>query len=330
MAFHLRSLLRFAIALIAVPSSAPPAASAEVYPSRAITIVVPFPAGGPSDTLSRLLAERVRASLGQPVVVENVPGAGGTLGVDRVVRAAPDGYFISYGQWASHVGAGAVYPVKYDVLKDLEPVAMLGSTPLWIVTRNSLPASDLRGLLAWLKANPDKASAATVGSGSAAHLCGIDIQENTGTRFQFVPYRGGNQPMQDMVGGRIDLMCDQASNSLSLVRGGQIKPFAVLAKKRWFAAPNVPTIDEAGLPALHFSFWHGLWMPKATPKEIITKFNSAVMEALDNSTVRQRYAEMGLELPSPQQQTPEALGAFHKAEIDKWWPIIKAANIKLE
>ena len=231
---------------------------------------------------------------------------------------------------ASHVGVSAIYPVQYDVLRDFEPVSMLGSTPLWIVARKSLPAQNLRELIAWLKANADKASAATVGPGSAAHLCGIYIQENTGTRFHFVPYRGGNQPMQDMIGERIDLMCDQASNSLSFVRSGQIKAFAVMAKKRWFASPDVPTVEEAGLPPLHFSFWHGLWTPRGTPKEIITKLNSAVADALANPTVQQRYVEMGLELPSREQQTPAALAAFHKAEIDKWWPIIKTAKIKLE
>lgn len=324
---HLLSL--FGPVLVAA-CSAVPVASAQVYPARPITIVVPFTAGGPSDTLARILAEHARASLGQPVVVENVPGAGGTLGVGRVVRAAPDGYSVSYGQWASHVGAGAIYPVQYDVLTDLEPVAMLGSTPLWVVARKSLPANNLVDLIAWLKANPNKASAATVGSGSGAHLCGIYFQENTGTHFQFVPYRGGSEPMQDMVGERIDLMCDQASNSLSLVRANQIRAFAVLAKKRWFAAPDVPTVEEMGLPALNFSFWHGLWVPRGTSQAIINKLNAAVMDALSHPTVQQRYHDMGLELPSKDQQTPEALGALHKAEINKWWPIIRAANIRLK
>jgi len=250
--------------------------------------------------------------------------------VGRIVRAAPDGYSVSYGQWASHVGASAIYPVQYDVLKDLEPVALLGSTPLWVVARKSLPANSLVDLIAWLKANPNKASAATVGPGSGAHLCGIYFQENTGTHFQFVPYRGGSEPMQDMVGGRIDLMCDQASNSLPLVRADQIKAFAVLAKKRWFAAPDVPTVEEAGLPALHFSFWHGLWVPRGTPKAIINKLNAAVLDALSHPTVQQRYHDIGLEPPSRDQQTPEAFGAFHKTEIDKWWPIIRAANIRSE
>jgi tripartite-type tricarboxylate transporter receptor subunit TctC len=329
MVINLRPFLRFA-ATLAVVAAAVSNAMAQVYPSRPITVVVPFPAGGPSDAVSRILAEHLRGSLGQPVIVENIPGAGGPVGVGRVARAAPDGYTVGYGQWASHVGAGAIYPVRYDVLKDLDPVVMLGSTPLWIVARNTLPAKNLQELVAWLKANPDKASAATVGSGSGAHLCGIYFQDNTGTRFQFVPYRGGTQPMQDMVGGRIDLMCDQATNSLPLVRSGQIRAYAVLAKQRWFASPDIPTIEEAGLPPLHFSFWHGLWVPKGSPKEIIAKLNLAVVEALSNPTIKQRFAQMGLEIPPREQQTPQALGAFHKSEIEKWWPIIKSANIKPE
>jgi tripartite-type tricarboxylate transporter receptor subunit TctC len=323
------STLRFGAALVAACSAAPDA-SAQVYPSRPITIVVPFTAGGPSDTLARILAERAQVSLGQPVHVENVPGAGGTLGVGRVVRAASDGYTVSYGQWASHVGAGAIYPVQYDALRDLAPVAMLGSTPLWIVARKSLPANSLVDLIAWLKANPNKATAATVGSGSASHLCGIYFQQNTGTHFQFVPYRGGAEPMRDLVAGRIDLMCDQASNSLALARAGQIQAFAVMAKTRWFAASDVPTVEEAGLPALHFSFWHGLWVPRGTPKAIINRLNAAVLDALSHPPVQQRYLDMGLQPPAGDQQTPEALGALHRAEIDKWWPIIRAANIRLE
>jgi tripartite-type tricarboxylate transporter receptor subunit TctC len=328
MTINLRPFRRLAaiLAIVAAASNA----VAQTYPSHPITIVVPFPAGGPSDAVSRILAEHMRGSLGQPVIVENTPGAGGTVGVARVARAAPDGYTVGYGQWASHVGAGAIYPVRYDVLKDLDPLVLLGSTPLWIVARNTLPAKNLPELVAWLKANPDKATAATVGSGSAAHLCGIYLQDNTATRFQFVPYRGGNQPMQDMVGGRIDLMCDQASNSLPLVRSGQIKAYAVMAKQRWSAAPDIPTLEEAGLPALHFSFWHGLWAPRGSSKEIIVKLNAAVVEALSNPTVQQRFAEMGLEIPPREQQTPEVLGAFHKSEIEKWWPIIKSANIKPE
>jgi tripartite-type tricarboxylate transporter receptor subunit TctC len=305
-------------------------AEAQVYPSRPIAMVVPFPAGGAATTLARLLAEHMRGSLGQPVIVENVPGAGGTIGVGRVARAAPDGSMLSFGNWASHVGASAIYPVQYDVLKDLEPIARIADTPLWIVARNSLPAKDLRELVAWLKANPDKVSAATVGAGSAPHLCAIYLQNNTGTRFQTVPYRGGAPAIQDLAGGQVDFMCDMAGNSLPHVRSGTIKALAVMAKTRWFAAPEVPTVDEMGVAGIHVSIWHGLWTSKGTPREIIAKLNAAVVAALADPAVRKPFTEQGQEIPPRDQQTPEALAAYHRTDIDRWWPMIKDANIKAE
>ena len=305
-------------------------ASAQSYPSRPITIIVPFPAGGGSDGLARLIADHMKGTLGQPIVLENVTGASGSIGVARAVRAPADGYTISFGQWASHVGASAVYPVKYDVLQDLEPVARLGDNPLWIVTRTSLPATNLKEMLAWLKANPGKASAATVGAGSGAHLCGVYLQNATGTTFQFVPYRGGPPAMQDLVSGQVDFMCDSAGNSISLARAGKIRPMAVTSKTRWSGAPDVPTIEEAGGPAVHISFWHAFWVPKGTPKDMVARLNDAVIAALSDPTVRKRMAEHGHEIPSREQLTPESLAAHHRAEVDKWWPVIKAANIRVE
>jgi tripartite-type tricarboxylate transporter receptor subunit TctC len=312
-------------ALAALISSAP----AQNYPSRPITIIVPFPAGGGSDGLARFIADHMKGTLAQPIVIENVTGASGSIGVARAARAAADGYTISFGQWASHVGASAVYPVKYDVLRDFEPVALLGDNPLWIVTRTTLQATNLKEMLAWLKTNP-KASAATVGAGSGSHLCGIYLQNATGAKFQFVPYRGGSPAMQDIVGGQIDFMCDNASNSISLARAGKIRPMAVTAKARWFGAPDVPTVEEAGGPAVHISFWHAFWVPRGTPKDVIARLNGAVVAALADPAVRKGMAERGYEIPQREQQTPEALAAHHRAEIDKWWPIIKAANIKGE
>jgi tripartite-type tricarboxylate transporter receptor subunit TctC len=325
-------MIQHVIAIAAVVSIAvlPASAAAQTYPSRPITIIVPFAAGGGADILARLIADHMKGTLEQPIVVENVTGASGSIGVARAVRAAPDGYTISFGQWASHVGASAVYPVKYDVLKDLEPVARLGDNPLWIVSRTSLPANDLKEMLAWLRANPGKASAATVGAGSGAHLCGIHLQNATGTNFQFVPYRGGAPAMQDLVAGQVDFMCDSAPTSLSLARAGKIRPIAVTAKTRWFAAPDVPTFEEAGGPAVHISFWHAFWVPKGTTKDVAARLNSAVLTALSDPAVRKRMAEHGHEIPPREQLTPEALAAHHRAEVDKWWPIIKAANIKVE
>ena len=256
-------------------------------------MIVPFPAGGPTDAVARIMAEPMRPSLGQPVIVENVTGAGGGLGAGKVARAAPDGYTLCVGNWNSHVANGATYSLQYDVLTDFEPVALLTSAPLWIVARKSMPAANLQELIAWLKANPDKASAGTAGIGTAAHLCGLYLQNNTGTRFQLVPYRGGAPAYQDLIAGQIDLMCADTSATASQVRSGNIKAYAVLSKTRWTEAPDVPTVDEAGLPGLYVSFWQGLWAPKGTPKDIIAKLSAAVMKAFSDPIIRRRFVDLG-------------------------------------
>jgi tripartite-type tricarboxylate transporter receptor subunit TctC len=304
-------------------------AHAQSYPSHPITMIVPFPAGGPTDTLGRILSERMRVSLGQSIIIENVTGAGATIGVGRAVNAAPDGYTLSIGNWTSHVGSGALYPVQYDLLKDFLPISLITSAPMIIVGKNTLPAKDAKELIAWLKANPDKASAASVGSGSAAHICGLYFQDKTGTRFQFVFYRGGAPAMQDLVGGQIDIMCAEASQTITHVRGGKMKAFAVMTKDRWPALPDVPTTDEIGAPGMHISFWHGLWVPKGTPQDVVAKLNAAVVDTLADPAVRKRLTDLGQVIATREEQTPAALAAHHKAEIEKWWPIIKGANIKV-
>ena len=305
-------------------------ADAQTYPSRPITMVVPYSAGGPTDTIARLMAERMRGPLGQMVIVENVTGAAGTIGVGRVARAAPDGYTISIGHWGTHVVNGAIYALQYDVLNDFEPVSLIATNPQIIVARKAMPAKDLQELVAWLKANSAKATQGTAGHGSGSHVSGVYLQSITGARFQFVPYRGAGPAMQDLVAGQIDIMIDQAANSLPQVRAGTIKAYAVTDRSRLAAAPDIPTVDEAGVPGLHISIWHALWMPKGTPKDVIARINAAVVEALADANTRRRLADLGQEIPPPEQQNPQALAAFHKAEIEKWWPIIKAANIKGE
>jgi tripartite-type tricarboxylate transporter receptor subunit TctC len=321
----MRKLLVACAATLAGVAAAP----AQPYPSRPITMLVPLAPGGAVDTLARILAEHMRGTLGEPVVIENVSGAGGTVGLARVARAAPDGYTLSIGNWASHVGASLVYPVHYELAKDFEPIALLTDVPHWMVARTSLPAKDLSELLAWLKANPDR-TAATVGAGSGSHLCGIYLQGAAGISFQFVPYRGGAPAMQDLVGGRIDLMCDLAANSLPLVRSGQIKAYAVMAKARYFAAPDVPTADEAGAPGIYVSNWHALWAPKGVPPDIIARLSGAVMSALADPTVRQRIADLGMQIVPRDEQTPAALADFQRSELEKWTPVIRAAGIKPE
>ena len=316
-------MLFLGVAIAAVLHS--PGANAQTYPSRPITMIVPFAAGGPTDRIARIVAEGMRASLGQTIVIEDVTGASGTIGVGRAVRAAPDGYTLSMGMWATHVLNGAVFALPYNLLDDLAPIALLTSNPQLIVAGKAVPANSLTELIAWLKANPGKASQGTAGAGT--RVSGAFFQSLSGTSFEFVPYRGSAPAMQDLIGGQIDLMFDQVSNSLAQVRAGNIKGFAVTAKTRLALAPEIPTVDEAGLPGFYISLWNAIWAPKGTPKEIVARLNAAAVQSLADPKVRQQLEGLGQEIPPRDQQTPEALGAYQKAEIEKWWPIIKAANI---
>ena len=318
--------LAMALAVMAVTVEA----AAQAYPSRPITVVVPFAAGGPSDTLVRILGENMRGTLSQPIVVENVTGASGSIDAGRVARAAPDGHTLMLGSWVTHVINAAVYQLKYNVVDDFAPVAAVGTNPLLIVAKKAMPANDLKGLIAWLKANQDKATQGTTGAGTALNIAGVFFKKETGTNHPFVTYRGGSLAMKDLVAGQFDLMIDVAANSLPQVAAGTIKAYAVTARQRSAAAPTIPTVDEAGLPGLHVSIWFALWAPKATPRDAIGKLNAAVVGALADASVQQRLANLGFELPSREQQTPEALAAHQKAEIERWWPIIKAAGIKAE
>src|SRR5215467_5612135 len=297
-------------------------AAAQTYPARPITIIVPFAAGGPTDVLARVLGEHVRADLGQPVLIENVTGAGGSIGVGRVAGAAPDGYTISAGHFGTHVANGAIYALKYDLERDLDPLARLPSNPMLVVTRRDFPAANLNELVTWLKANPGKATAGTAGAGSGSHIGGVFLADLVGAPLQFVPYRGTAPAMQDLVAGQIDLIVDQAANALPQVRQGSIKALAVTAAARLAAAPDIPTAAEAGLPGLQMELWNGMWVPHGTPAAIVEKLSRAIVKALDNPSVRDRLAPLGLEGPPPGETSPEALRTLQDREIAKWWPII--------
>jgi tripartite-type tricarboxylate transporter receptor subunit TctC len=305
-------------------------AAAQGYPTRPITLVNPFAAGGPVDAVARIMSAPMTKALGQPVLVDYTVGAAGTIGVGRVARAAPDGYTLSIGHWATHVINAAIYPLQYDVLKDLEPVGMICANPLLIVAKSSFPAADLTEMIAWLKANPDRASVGTAGVGSGSHMGGVYFQNATGIKVQYIPYKGTGPAMQDLLAGRIDFMVDQASNSLPQVRAGKINVYAVTSKTRLSAAREIPTVDEAGLPGLYVSVWFAIWAPKGTPHAVVSKINAAMVSSLADPETRQKLAELGQEIAPREQQTPEALGTFHKAEAEKWWPLVKAAGIKPE
>jgi tripartite-type tricarboxylate transporter receptor subunit TctC len=305
-------------------------ARAENFPSHPITVVVPFSAGGPTDSMARILGERMQRSLGQSITIENVTGAAGSLGVGRVVRAAPDGYTVSIGHLGTHVANGAIYKLGYDLVGDLEPVVLLPSNPMVIVSRNTVPATTLKELLAWLKARPAPATAGTAGAGSGSHIGGLYFENVTGIKLQYVPYRGTAPALNDLVAGQIDLIVDQLSNSISQVRAGTIRAYAVTDARRVDTAPEIPTADEAGLPGFHMTLWSGLWVPKGTPKEVVARLNGAAVEAMNDPAVRKKFEDLGLQMPAPDALSPEALGSWQKAEIAKWWPMIKAADIRVQ
>ena len=300
------------------------------YPSRPITLIVPFAAGGPTDTLARIVSERMGSELGQPIIVENVTGAGGTIAGARAARATPDGYTITIGAWNTHVVNGAIYKLHYDVMRDFEPIALIANNYTLVVSKTAVPATDLQALIAWAKAAQGRVTVGTAGAGASTHVAGVLFENLIGARFQFVPYRGAAPAIQDLMAGQIDLMFDQMSSALQYARSGKIKAYAVAADARRAAAPEIPTADESGLPGFYISVWHAFWAPRGTPKDVITKLNSAVVTALADQAVRRQLADLGQEIPSREQQSSEALAEYHRAEIEKWWPLIKAANIRVE
>ena len=313
--------LAIALAFCGVP------ASAQTYPSKPITMIVPFAAGGATDVLARFLGERMRAILGQTVVVENVTGAGGSIGVSRAVRAPADGYTLEMGTSTTNMLLGGLYPLQFDLINDLAPIVLIASEPLLIVGKKNLPAQNLKELIAWLKAEPGKASIGIPAVGGTGHLAGLSFLNAIGSSAQFIPYRGNGPALQDLVAGQIDLQIEPASNFYAQAKAGAIKPYAVTSKVRSVAASDIPTAAEAGMP-FEASLWYGLWAPKDTSKDIVTRLNAAMLDALAHEETRKRFADLGLQAAAREQQTPEALRAFQKTEADKWWPIIKAANIK--
>ena len=322
----LRSIVAAIVLLF--PFAAP--ALSETYPSRPITVIVPFSAGGPSDAMMRILGERMKLSLGQPIVIENVTGAGGSIGVARVVHSPADGYTIGFGHLGTHVANGAIYKLNYDLVTDLEPIVLLPSNPMVIVSTNAVPAKSLQELIEWLKSRPQPATAGTAGPGSGSHIAGLALESAAGVKLQYVPYRGTAPALTDLVAGQIDIIVDQTSNSINQIRAGSIRAYAVTDSKRVEQAADIPTVDEAGLPNFHMTLWSGLWAPKGTPKEIIAKVNAAALDALADPQTRKNLENLGLQMPPADKSTPEALGEWQKAEIAKWWPVIKAAHVAVD
>ena len=317
-------LLTFVFVLLAATA----ASAQESYPARPITLVVPFPPGGVTDTLARLVAERMKASLKQTVVVENVGGAGGSIGMGRVARAAPDGYTIAIGSSETNVFNAVSLALNYDVVTDFTPIVQLPAYPFLIVSTNAVPATTLKELVAWIKANPAKVTQGTVGYGNTQHLCGILMQKAIGVTWQLVPYRGGTPAMQDLLSGQFNIMCTASGSFLPLVRSKQIRAYAITTPKRAASAPEIPTVDEAGMPELHLAVWNALWAPKGTPRAVIDKLNAVAVEAMADPAFKRRMIQLALEMPPSDELTPEALATLQKSDIAKWWPVLKAAGIK--
>jgi tripartite-type tricarboxylate transporter receptor subunit TctC len=318
-------LVAIALAIVSIGSAA-----ADDFPSRPITMVIPLSVGGSTDIIGRLVAEGMRQQLKQTIVVENTSGAGGTIGVARVVHAKPDGYTILVGQWGTNIASGAIYNLPFDPLKDLDPVGLIATQPFMVVARKDIPANNLKELIAWIKANPDKATQGNSGIGSPSHVSGILFQKAINSPIQMIPYRGAGESTQAIVSGQIDVLLNTPAASLAQMKAGQVKVFAVADKHRVALAPDVPTTDEAGLPGFYFTFWHALWVPKGTPKEIVAKLNGALRATLADPNIRQKLISLAQDIYPPEMQTPAALAKFQQQEADKWWPIIKAADIKVE
>jgi len=312
-----------AIALCALAAGA----QGQGFPNKSITLIVPFPPGGSTDTTARIVAEKMRGPLGQTVVVENVGGAGGSIAVNRLARSNPDGYTIDIGQWDTHVGS-IIYPIAFDLQKDFDPVGLMTVNAQLMVARKDFPANDLKGLVAYMRANPGKVT--FVDQNAAARVTGILMQQATNTQVLFVPYRGAGPAMQDILAQQVDLIVVQAAVTLPQARAGTVKILANLSPARSAVIPTIPTSEESGIPGLYASGWFGLFAPKGTPKEAIGRLNAAMVQALADLAVKARIADLGLDIASREQQTPEGLAAFQKAEIEKWWPIIRAAGIKAE
>jgi tripartite-type tricarboxylate transporter receptor subunit TctC len=318
------------LAAIALATTFATSAHAQTYPTRPITMVVPLSVGGSTDIIARIVAQGMGQALHQTIVVENTTGAGGTIGEGRIARATPDGYTIGIGQWGTNVANGAIYPLNYDLMKDFVPIGLIATQPFFIVARKSMPASNLKELIAWLKANADKATMGNSGVGSPSHVAGFLFQKAIGVKFTMVPYRGAGESTQALLSEQIDTLLNTPAVSVEQMKAGSIKVYAVTAKNRIALAPDVPTTDEAGLPGFTFSFWHALWAPKGTPPEIIARLNGALRAALADPATRKKLIDLAQEIFPPDQQTPQALGMFQQAEIDKWWPVIKEVGIKVQ